>query len=65
MRHSPVLLPLRLRVVGHWLYPYVVGSAGDPPGPGYRRITSQPQAGGGLTQAGARYDSLRESITSE
>jgi hypothetical protein len=51
-------------VVSHWLTRYIAGIAGDPPGPGYRRSTIQPQAGGGLTQAGARSDALREWITS-
>ena len=49
--------------VGEYLYRYVAGI--DTDGPGYRRITIQPQPEAGLSYAKARYDSINGTITSE
>jgi alpha-L-rhamnosidase len=48
--------------VGQWLYQTVAGIESD--GPGFSRITIDPQPGGGLTHASAAYKSIRGRIES-
>ncbi len=43
--------------IGDWLVQVVAGLDLDPAAPGYKRILIQPQPGGGLTYAGAGFDS--------
>jgi alpha-L-rhamnosidase len=50
--------------VGEWLYRYVAGIATDPHRPGYQHILIRPYPGGGLTHAGAEYQSIRGRIAS-
>jgi alpha-L-rhamnosidase len=50
--------------VGEWLYSSVAGIAPDPVQPGYRHIIVHPLPGGGLTFAGADYDSIQGPIGS-
>ena len=50
--------------VGEWLYRYVAGIDLHPEGAGYDRIVIRPRPGGGLTHAGAEYDSVRGAIES-
>jgi alpha-L-rhamnosidase len=45
--------------VAEWLYRYVAGIEIDPDAPGCRRVIIQPHPGGGLTWAGATYESIR------
>ena len=50
--------------VGEWLYRHVAGIDLDGRVPGYGRIVIHPRPGGGLTHAGAEYDSVRGRISS-
>lgn len=51
--------------IGDWLYQVVAGIDLSPDAPGYKRILIQPQPGGGLTYAGACFDSMYGYIESK
>jgi len=51
--------------VGQWLYQDIAGIRPDAGQPGFARILLEPQIGGGLTFARARYQSVRGPIASE
>lgn len=50
--------------ISEWLYRYVAGIDTDPRRPGYRHILIRPCPGGGLTHAGAAYQSIHGRIAS-
>jgi alpha-L-rhamnosidase len=50
--------------IGDWLYQVAGGIRLDPEMPGYKRILIQPQPGGGITYAKARFDSMYGRIES-
>ena len=50
--------------VGSWLYQVVAGIELDPEAPGYQHLYIQPQPGGGLSRAGATYESVYGRIAS-
>lgn len=50
--------------VGEWLFADVAGIDLDPGEPGYKSIIIRPCPGGGLTEAGAEYESIRGKIGS-
>jgi alpha-L-rhamnosidase len=50
--------------VGEWLYRYVAGIELDANSPGFKRFAIRPHLGGGLTYAGATYDSIHGTIES-
>jgi len=49
---------------GEWLFEGVAGIVPDPEAPGFKRFTVRPQPGPGLTEAQARFDSIRGAIGS-
>jgi alpha-L-rhamnosidase len=50
--------------VGEWLYRHVAGIELDPEVPGFKHFIIRPFIGGGLTHAGARYESIHGTIES-
>jgi alpha-L-rhamnosidase len=50
---------------GEWMFNTVAGIGLDPDQPGFKHIIIRPQPGGGLTHAGASYDSVRGKILTQ